>query len=358
MNSVNQSTSQPINQSTNQPNQLRICTNCILPETFPGISFNNKGVCNHCRKFEGKGSKLLEDKKKYEQRFLDLLTQLINQSTSQRSYDILMAYSGGKDSTYTMSLLKNKYRLRILAVSLDNGFISETAVANIKKITDKLGIDHIFFKPGWETLKKIFSKAATEELYSRKSLERASTICTSCMGIVKSLCLKTAIEMDIPMVGFGWSPGQAPLQSSIMKNNPPLIRMAQQAILNPLKETAGDEINTYFLHEKHYSDPEKFPFNVHPMAWEFYNENMIMNEIKKFGWVAPEDTDSNSSNCLLNAFANDVHIKRYGFHPYVWEIANMVREGIMARKEGYEKIYQEQSADLINIAKEKLFESD
>jgi hypothetical protein len=257
-----------------------------------------------------------------------------------------------------MSLLKNKYRLKILAVSLDNGFISETAVANIKKITDKLGIDHIFFKPGWETLKKIFSKAAAEELYSKKSLERASTICTSCMGIVKSLCLKMAIEMDIPMIGYGWSPGQAPVQSSIMKNNPSLIRMAQQAILNPLRKIAGDEIEVYFLHEKHYSDPEKFPFNVHPMAWEFYNENMIMNEIKKLGWVAPEDTDSNSSNCLLNAFANDVHIKRYGFHPYVWEIANMVRDGVMARKEGYEKIYQEQSADLINIAKGKLFDSD
>ncbi len=344
--------------------RLKICTNCILPETFPGISFNSEGVCNHCRQFDAKRSKLAGGRKRFEQKFLDLLTQLNqthnpqlgtrNSELATRSYDILMAYSGGKDSTYTMSLLKNKYRLRILAVTFDNGFISETAVANIKKITDRLGIDHIFFKPGWETLKKIFSKAATEELYSRKSLERASTICTSCMGIVKSLCLKTAIEMDIPMVGFGWSPGQAPLQSSIMKNNPPLIRMAQQAILNPLKETVGDEINTYFLHEKHYSDPEKFPFNVHPMAWEFYNENMIMNEIKKFGWVAPEDTDSNSSNCLLNAFANDVHIKRYGFHPYVWEIANMVREGVMTREEGYRKIYADQPVSLINIAKEKL----
>src|SRR4030043_2419331 len=153
--------------------RLKICTNCILPETFLGISFNSEGVCNHCRQFNVRRSKLAEDRKRFEQKFLDLLNQLINQSTSQRSYDILMAYSGGKDSTYTMSLLKNKYRVRILAVSLDNGFISETAVANIKKITDRLGIDHIFFKPGWETLKKIFSKAATEELYSRKSLERA-----------------------------------------------------------------------------------------------------------------------------------------------------------------------------------------
>ncbi len=45
---------------------------------------------------------------------------------------------------------------------------------------------------------------------------------------------------------------------------------------------------------------------------------------------------------------------KYGFHPYVWEIANMVREGIMTREEGYKKIYAEQSLDLVKIAKEKL----
>ena len=68
----------------------------------------------------------------------------------------------------------------------------------------------------------------------------------------------------------------------------------------------------------------------------------------------PDDTDSNSTNCLLNAFANDVHIKRFKFHPYVWEIANMVREGVMGREDGYKKIYGAQSPDLLKIAKEKL----
>jgi hypothetical protein len=339
---------------------LKICSRCILPETFPGVTFNAEGICNHCQQLDGRQSKLAQDKKKYEQKFLNLLEQLnqLNQTRNSqlatRSYDILMAYSGGKDSTYTMSILKNKYKLRVLALSFDNGFISDTAIANIKNVIDGLGIDHIFFKPRWEILKKIFITAAKQELYSKKTLERASTICTSCIGLVKSICLKMAIEQAIPMVGFGWSPGQAPVQSSIMKNNPSLIRMAQQAILNPLREIVGGEIEVFFLQEKHYSEPERFPYNVHPMAWEFYDENMIIEEIEKFGWVAPTDTDSNSSNCLLNAYANDIHIKRYGFHPYVWEIANMVREGIMKRDEGYKKIYQKQPLNLITTSKEKL----
>ena len=331
---------------------MKICSKCILPETFPGISFNADGVCNLCQKFESKELKLAQDKKKYEQKFHQLLVHI--HKMVQSSYDILMAYSGGKDSTYTMYLLKSKYNLRVLALSFDNGFISDTALKNIKEVTDRLGIDHILFKPKWDILKRIFIHASMNELYSKKTLERASTICTSCIGLVKSLCLKTAIEQHIPMIGFGWSPGQAPVQSSIMKNNPSFVKVAQQAIIGPLEKVSGSEIGTYFLNEWHYAQPESFPYNVHPMAWEFYSEHMILEEIKKLGWKEPEDTDTNSSNCLLNAYANEVHIKRYGFHPYVWEIANMVREGIMSRDEGFKKIYQEQKQQLVNITKVRL----
>jgi 3'-phosphoadenosine 5'-phosphosulfate sulfotransferase (PAPS reductase)/FAD synthetase len=338
---------------------MKTCTRCILPETFPGISFDNDGVCSHCRKAEGRKTPLGEEKKNYEQKFQELLNALgvgnaKVKGSSPRAYDVLMAYSGGKDSTYTMSLLRKKYDLRVLALSFDNGFLSPAAVTNIRNVTDALGVDHILFKPRWGVLKKIFTTASERELYSKKTLERASTMCTSCIGLVKAICLKNAIEQDIPLVAFGWSPGQAPIESSIMKNNPSLIRMAQQAILQPLRTVVDDGVDAYFLQEKHYAVPERFPYNVHPMAWEYYNEEMILKDIQQFAWTAPRDTDSNSSNCLLNAFANELHIKKYGFHPYVWEIANMVRDGVMSREEGYEKIYGIQDHSLVDRAREKL----
>jgi len=331
---------------------MKICSNCILPETFPGITFSSSDSCNFCQKYESKKSKQFEDKKKYEDKFLALLSQL--KGEARGAYDVLMAYSGGKDSTYTMALLKNKYDLKILAVSFDNGFISDTSLKNINKVTDNLGIDHILLKPRWELLKRIFVYASEHDIYSRKALERASTICTSCIGLVKSICLKTAIEQHIPMIGFGWSPGQAPVQSSIMKNNPSFIKMTQNSILDPLRKIVGSDIEAYFLNNYHYDQPENFPYNIHPMAWEFYEEHMILEEIKKLGWEEPKDTDTNSSNCLINAFANEIHITRHGFHPYVWEIANMVREGVMSRDEGFEKIYQKQDDVLVDIAKRKL----
>lgn len=335
----------------------RVCTNCVLPAAFPGVTFNDAGVCSYCQKSNGKQEKNADEKKKYKQKFLELVNQVVIKPRMRgvkRSYDVLVSYSGGKDSTYTLWLLKNKYRLKVLALTVDNNFLSNTAMQNIRTVTDELGIDHLLVKPAWKNLKRIFAAASEREFYSRKALERASTICSSCMGIVKSVCLKTAIEQGIPLVGYGWSPGQAPIESALMKNNAAFIKTAQQTTMKPLREVLGSEIDAYFLNDSHYADPERLPYNVHPLAWEKYSETMIIEEIRKMGWVAPRDTDSNSTNCLLNAYANDIHIKRYGFHPYVWEIANMVREGVMSREEGYNKIYSEQNRDFVAAAEGKL----
>lgn len=334
---------------------MKTCTRCILPETFPGISFDEAGVCSQCRHFDEQREKFEDDKLRYAEKFKDLLKVTGSpESARRRSYDVLMAYSGGKDSTYTLLLLRRKYGLRVLALSFDNGFISPRALENIGAVNEALGVDHVLFKPRWDLLRKIFATAAEEELYSKKTLERASTICTSCIGLVKATCLKMAIEQEIPLIGFGWSPGQAPVQSSIMRTNPALLKMTQQAILGPLKRVAGEEVAAYFLGEKHFADPQRFPWNVHPLAWEEYDEGKIIKEIGKLGWKMPEDTDSNSTNCLLNAFANDVHVRRYGFHPYVWEIANMVREGVIPRAEGLHKFETPVPPVWIRSAKEKL----
>ena len=311
---------------------MKLCSRCILPETFPGITFDKEGVCNHCRNYRGeKATTAL--KQKYEQKFCDLLRN----ERKPSSYDILVAYSGGKDSTYTLDVLVNRYQLRILALTFDNGFISPRAEENIRTVCGNLGADLLIVRPNPSMLHAIFSTAAQKELYSMKTLERASTICTSCIGLIKNFVLRTAIEKEIPFVGFGWSPGQAPVQASVMKTNPALMLQALQAIYKPLHQIAGDAINPYFLGEKHISKPELFPWNVHPLAFLPYSEEAIVERIKTFGWVKPDDTDPNSSNCLLNAYANHIHRQRYGFHPYAWEIANMVREGIMTREEGLAK---------------------
>lgn len=328
----------------------RRCTQCILPSTFPGISFNDDGVCNHCRRYRGRAA-TEKQMAKYEQKFVKLLQEKKNKAT----YDVLVAYSGGKDSTYTLDVLVNRYEMRVLALTFDNTFISPRAEENIRNVCGALGADLMIVRPNPAMLRRIFAAAADHELYSAKTLERASTICTSCIGIIKNMILRTAIEKEIPFVGFGWSPGQAPVQSSVMKTNARLMQTTQQAIYRPLHEIAGDVINPYFVTEQQFNHPEKFPWNVHPLAFLPYDEEKIVERIKQYGWEKPDDTDPNSSNCLLNAYANQIHRQRYNFHPYVWEIANMVREGVMSREEGLEKIEPPEDERMVNFSKDVLY---
>jgi len=265
-----------------------------------------------------------------------------------------MAYSGGKDSTYTLDVFINRYSLRVLALTFDNTFISKRAFINIDNVCRELGVDNIIIKPSPKLLRKIFSISARDELYSAKTLERASTICTSCIGLVKAITLRTAIEKDIPFVGFGWSPGQAPVQSSVMKTNAALMKSTQKAIFDPLYKIAGEVITPYFVTEEQFAQPEKFPWNIHPLAFLDYNEDKVVARNNQIGWEKPDDTDPNSSNCLLNAYANHIHRKKYGFHPYVWEIANMVRSGVMDREEGLEKIEPPENQEMVNYSKQEL----
>ena len=336
-----------MDQSTNTP---RLCTRCILPETFPGIFFNENGVCNHCQRYRGQIANAAL-KQKYENKFI----KLINQQVSP-TYDVLMAYSGGKDSTYTLDIFVNRYNLRVLALTFDNTFISKQSFANMTTVCNALGVDHLMIRPHQKLLRKIFRTAATEELYSPKTLERASTICTSCIGMVKAITLKTAIEKEIPFVGFGWSPGQAPVQASVMKTNAAIMQTTQKAIYIPLHKIAGDAITPYFVTKEQFASPDKFPWNIHPLAFLEYNEEKIIARNNQVGWQKPDDTDPNSTNCLLNAYANQVHRDRYNFQPYVWEIANMVRAGVLARQEGIAKIYPPENEKQVNFAKNELLE--
>lgn len=330
-------------------NQPTICKNCILPDNFPGVTLNAEGVCNYCQSF--RGIDILEEQKHhYEKQFLNLIEQYGGKS----EYDCLMCYSGGKDSTYTMDIFKNRFGLSILAVTFDNGFISPVAMDNMRRVVEKIGVDHLIFKVRFDLLKKIFSTAATTEIYSKKTLERASTICTSCISFVKFITLKMAIEKEIPFIGYGWSPGQAPIQSSIMKTNPSLIRMTQKVVYEPLHRIAGDAIRPYFLEERHFNSAKEFPYNIHPLAFLEYNEEKIYARMKDLGWEKPGDTDPNSTNCLLNAFANQVHERSYGYNPYVFEIAKMIREGVMNREDGIKRFSENVSGELIDLVKERL----
>lgn len=328
---------------------MKTCAKCVLPETFPGIRFNDEGVCNYCLEFKGKRD-LKARKADYRARF----EKLIAEHRGRFGYDALMSYSGGKDSTYTLALLRESYDLNVLAVTLDNGFMPEQTTKNIRLMSERLGFDHILYRPRFDVLKKIFSASTLKDLFPLKTLNRASSICTSCISLVKFFTLRTAVEKSIPLLAFGWSPGQIPMASSILANNPDMVKASQKVLFEPLHKLAGDAIRPYFLEEAHFRPSCRFPVNVSPLAFFDYDEEKIMEKIKGLGWIAPGKVDANSTNCLLNSLANLVHQERHGFHPYAFEMAKLVREGYLDRRTALEKLNKAEDPATVDAVKKKL----
>lgn len=327
---------------------MKMCRICALGEGFPRITLDENGVCNLCAAYKGRGAD-----RRLKIRYRRSFERLIKKAAGHAAYDALVCYSGGKDSTYTLDMLKRKYGLNILAFTFDNGFVPERTYVNIRNVVEKLGVDHIFFKPDFGILKRLFRYTMTRCPYPSKTLERASAVCTTCIGMVKYSAMKTAIEKGIPLIAFGWSPGQAPVTSSIMTLNPTILRAMESVLKNPMESIAGPAVRRFFLEERHYRT-RRLPTFVHPLAFIDYDEKKIMAHIRKLGWRLPAGVEMNATNCLLNPLADESHIKKYGFHPYALEIAAFVRGGYMKRSEGIRHLPYTKDRMLIKKLKKRL----
>ena len=240
---------------------MTYCARCGLPGSFPGITFDTQGVCNYCLHIP-LPSEVERDE------YLKRFEALLEDKRGTGPYDVLLAYSGGKDSTYTLALLRERYDLHVLALTFDNGFVSDQAKINITHMTDTLGVTSMIVRPPFPLMKRMFRMASVEDIYSPKTLDRASSICTTCIGVVKSLVLKTALTQRIPLVAYGWSPGQAPISSAIMQTNPRLQRVSHRTVRDPLLQRIGDELTPFFLCDADLAaDKEAWPVNIHPLAF-------------------------------------------------------------------------------------------
>jgi tRNA(Ile)-lysidine synthase TilS/MesJ len=190
---------------------------------------------------------------------------------------------------------------------------------------------------------KILKVVTTQDIFSPKAMERASSICTGCINLIRFACFQIAIEKHIPFVVFGLSPGQAPESTAVVKMNPSMMRRMQDAIFNPLYRHLGDEIRPCFLSEEHFAEENNFPYIINPLAFVDYSEEKMIRNAEQYGWVRPDDTDSNSTNCRLNLLAIELHRERFGFHPYSSELAEFVRDGHLDRVTALGRI--EESAD-------------
>lgn len=113
-------------------NSYQICTRCVMDTTDPEITFDDSGVCGHCRHFDAVTSKTWFPNEEGARQLTALIDQ-IRKTGKDHEYDCIIGLSGGIDSSF-MAIKVYEWGLRPLVVHVDAGWNSELAVANIEKI--------------------------------------------------------------------------------------------------------------------------------------------------------------------------------------------------------------------------------
>lgn len=131
----------------------RICIKCVLGlSDDPFISFDDKGICNHCYTYEhllARYKYLIDNR---EQELKKLIDQI--KKSKKGKYDCIIGVSGGIDSTYLAYLVK-QWGLNPLSIHFDNGWNSTLSEQNVAHIIDILGYDLYRYKVDWDEFKDI-----------------------------------------------------------------------------------------------------------------------------------------------------------------------------------------------------------
>ena len=317
--------------------EIRHCVRCGLPSNHPRAVFDRQGVCGVCRSYE----QVKEHAQGYF-KTLDELRRLFAESarTGRPAYDCMMLLSGGKDSTYALCRLVD-LGLSVYAFTLDNGFISEGAKANIRRVTEQLGVPV-----------ELATTPAMNAIF-RDSLARFANVCQGCFKTIYTLSTQRARELGIPIIVTGLSRGQmfeTRLTEEMFSGGRRSAEEIDAAVLAARKvyHRADDEVSRS-LDVEIFSDDRIFE---EIRFVDFYRycdvglSEMLAYLKRKVPWVRPEDT-GRSTNCLINDLGIYVHKKQLGYHnyalPYSWD----VRMGHKTRDEALAELDDEIDAGYV-----------
>jgi amino acid adenylation domain-containing protein len=311
-----------------QQTNLQYCSKCGLPSNYPNSTFDNEGVCNFCHSFdtfEQKVQAYFKDKNQLRRIFEEA------QSRKTGEYDCMMLLSGGKDSTYALGQLV-EMGYKVLAFTLDNGYISQGALDNVRRVTKELGVDCIFG-----------STPAMNEIFV-DSLKQFCNVCQGCFKTIYTLSMKIALEKGIPMIVTGLSRGQffeTRLTEELFWSDRVDIDKIDNIILNARKEYHRvDDAVKRLLDTSVFEDEETFEKVQFVDFYRFTDvslEEMYEYLDDRLPWIRPSDT-GRSTNCLINKLGIFVHTKEQGYSNYAFPYSYDVRMGHKKRATAIDEI--------------------
>lgn len=172
-------------------NNLTYCSNCVTPNSRPGLTFDSRGFCNACQNADLKRS---TDWTARAVEFKTYIADILVNADPERDYDCVMTVSGGKDSTFQAWYAKNVLGIRALCVRIQplapKDFIAEH---NFHNIATTIGLDSISIVNN----KHVFSRLA------RKCLIEYGNPYIPYYYNIYFQCAKVAHEKKVPIVIIG-----------------------------------------------------------------------------------------------------------------------------------------------------------
>ncbi|MEM7325236.1 MAG: amino acid adenylation domain-containing protein [Actinomycetota bacterium] len=292
---------------------LEHCSRCGLPSNFPDATFTD-GVCSLCLDYDtyrGKVDEYFRD--------LDELAQVAERIKADRGdspYDCVVLLSGGKDSTYMLYQVVG-LGLKPLVFTLDNGYISPSALANSRRVCDHLGVELVVGST--EHMNEIF----------RDSLDRFANVCNGCFKTIYTLSMNLAKQHGVGYIVTGLARGQLfETRLSDMYNHRIYdVDQIDQYVLEARKayHLIEDSVNQLLdvsafedgriYDEIQFVDYYRYADVALDTVLGFLNNNTP--------WARPADT-GRSTNCLINDVGIHIHNHERGYHnyalPYSWDV--------------------------------------
>lgn len=168
---------------------MKYCTRCVMPDTRPGIVFDDEGVCSACRAYERR--KQID----WEMRFEELKALCDrHRNTGSTGYDCMIAVSGGKDSHFQVHVMKERMGMNPLLVSVEDNFpMTEAGKNNIRNISEAFGCEIIALKPNIRAQKSLM----------RTMFERYGKPTWYLDRLIYTYPLHMAAKFKIPLLVYG-----------------------------------------------------------------------------------------------------------------------------------------------------------
>jgi len=301
---------------------MKTCNKCIINDNYPGISFNETGTCSLCveqRIYKPIG----EDK------LLDIFREARKKNAD---YDVMVPLSGGKDSTYILHLAVNVYKLKVLAMTYDNGLFNQIALDNIQSAIEITKVKHIFCKPDKEIQRKIY----------RSMFLLSGDICGACDIGTKANILKVATDYSIPLILLGTSP----LENDSFLPDSIQDKARFKYILRKSNDLSTKEINDFLIYPNlnlflfsFYKKIGKIAKEVSPLSYIDNPTDKEMGDIitKEMNWKEDNSREySKHFDCVAEPLTNYVRNKIYGYERRLCQYSNMIRRNEITREKALE----------------------